>query len=400
MLNRDLLALLLLFSVVGSSQAVVQVTESTDAGNNAATAIVVSDGRSFSVSGTLKAGTGNPFETNPVDVDVYKFTVPADMNVVIEGNSDVCDVNLFLLDGQFRGIQADDDSGGSGYGGFNARIARFLTAGTYYVAIGQNNIGAFPANATAPGTAVWNDDSGVIAPGKASIPISFIGADDATPAPTNGEAYQLSLSYQQFFTPTLTNTTATLNRQTGLYELTVDVTNTSASDTNGFRLFVDISSYLTSFPSLKLQNATSSAPVYIDYPYPVKAGAKVPVRLSFYTSNRSFPTTLNPVLDVAPLAASQTAQPNAPGVQVDRVLALNPGPNQTILLEFPSVVGRWYRISYSSNDMSHWFYSAIPLQATGSRTQWIDSGAPLTDSPPAPPNVTSRFYKVSEIVTP
>jgi hypothetical protein len=50
--------------------------------------------------------------------------------------------------------------------------------------------------------------------------------------------------------------------------------------------------------------------------------------------------------------------------------------------------------------MSHWFDSAIPVQATGSRTQWIDTGAPLTDSPPAPPNVTSRFYKVSEIVTP
>ena len=201
-------------------------------------------------------------------------------------------------------------------------------------------------------------------------------------------------------TPAQIGITGVFNRQNALYELTANVTNTTAFDINGFRLFVDYTSYLGAFPSLKLQNASSYSPVYVDYPYPVKVGATVPVRLSFYTSNRTFPNPFSPVLNVTTLSTSQTAQPNAPGVQVDRVLALNPGPNQTILLEFPSVVGHWYRISYSSNDMSHWFYSAIPVQATGSRTQWIDTGAPLTDSPPAPPNVTSRFYKVSEIVTP
>ena len=195
--------------------------------------------------------------------------------------------------------------------------------------------------------------------------------------------------------------TGALNRQNGLYELTANVTNSTALDINGFRLHVDYSSYVTAFPSLKLQNATSYASypdVYVDYPYPVKVGATVPVRLSFYTSNRAFPNPFSPVLSVATLSTSQTAQPNAPGVQVDRVLALNPGPIQTMLLEFPSLAGHWYRISYSSNDMSHWFYAAIPVQATGSRTQWIDTGAPLTDSPPS--SVTSRFYKVSEIVTP
>jgi len=201
-------------------------------------------------------------------------------------------------------------------------------------------------------------------------------------------------------TPAQIGITGVFNRQNALYELTANVTNTTAFDINGFRLFVDYTSYLGAFPSLKLQNASSYSPVYVDYPYPVKVGATVPVRLSFYTSNRTFPNPFSPVLNVTTLSTSQTAQPNSPGVQVDRVLALNPGPNQTILLEFPSVVGHWYRISYSSNDMSHWFYSAIPVQATGSRTQWIDTGAPLTDSPPAPPNVTSRFYKVSEIVTP
>ncbi len=204
-------------------------------------------------------------------------------------------------------------------------------------------------------------------------------------------------------TPAQIGTSGTLNRQNGLYELTVNVTNTTAFDINGFRLHVDYSAYKTAFPSLKLQNATSYASypdVYVDYPYPVKVGATVPVRLSFYTSNRAFPNPFSPVLNVATLATSQTAQPNGPGVQVDRIVVLNPGPNQTMLLEFPSVAGHWYRISYSTNDMSHWYDSAIPVQAGGSRMQWIDTGAPLTDSPPAPPNVTSRFYKVSEIVTP
>jgi CSLREA domain-containing protein len=195
MFDKGLLMITLL-GIAGLGQLNAQLLETLDAGNNAASAMVVSTGGSVSITGNLKAGTGNPFESSPVDVDVYKFTLLEDGVVRISGNSDQCDVNLLLLDGQFRGIQADDDSGSGGYGDFNARIEKFLPAGTYYVAVGQNNIGAFPATATGPGMAAWNNDSGVLAPDKALIPISFVGADDATPAPTNGELYIVHFNLQ------------------------------------------------------------------------------------------------------------------------------------------------------------------------------------------------------------
>jgi hypothetical protein len=38
------------------------------------------------------------------------------------------------------------------------------------------------------------------------------------------------------------------------------------------------------------------------------------------------------------------------------------------------------------------------MQASGTQTQWIDNGAPLTDSPPS--SVTSCFYNVTEIPAP
>ena len=194
-----------------------------------------------------------------------------------------------------------------------------------------------------------------------------------------------------------------VNPQTGLFDVTVNVTNTTINALNGFRLHVDYSAYKTAFPSLKLQAATSYASypdVYIDYPYPVAVGATVPMHLTFFTSNRQFPNPFAPILSVTTLSTSQTAQATNAGVQVSRILVQNPGPTQTILIEFPTIPGRWYRVSFSTNDMSHWLDSQTPIQATATKTQWIDNGAPFTDSPPAPPSVTSRFYKVGEITTP
>jgi hypothetical protein len=59
------------------------------------------------------------------------------------------------------------------------------------------------------------------------------------------------------------------------------------------------------------------------------------------------------------------------------------------------VPGRWYRIYYSS-DMATWFPSATPIQAPANQVQWIDTGAPFTQTPPA----GSRFYMVTEIPAP
>jgi hypothetical protein len=188
-------------------------------------------------------------------------------------------------------------------------------------------------------------------------------------------------------------TASTFNGQNGLFEFTVNVTNTTALPINGFRLRVDFASYLAAHPSLRLYNASSlpgTSPAYVDYPYPVAVDAVIPVKLSFYTSTRTFPNPFAPVLSVETLPTSAVSDTNGAGVQ-PRMRVL-PGGN--VLLEFDSTPGSWYRVRYS-HDMVNWFDCPVPIQAANNRMQWIDNGAPFTISPPS--SVPSRFYLVNEI---
>jgi hypothetical protein len=197
-------------------------------------------------------------------------------------------------------------------------------------------------------------------------------------------------------TPLQIGTTCALNSQNGLFELTVEVTNTTPRPINGFRLNVDYSDYRAGYPSLRLYNASSptgSSKVYVDYPFPVGVDAVVSLKLSFYTSTRTFPSPFKPKLSVEVLTTSQVTDTNGNGVQ-PRIVALA---NKNILIEFPSVVGRWYRVRFS-NDAIHWHDCPVPIQAGTTRMQWIDSGPPFTDVPPA--HATSRFYLVNEITAP
>ncbi|MEO7099627.1 MAG: DUF11 domain-containing protein, partial [Luteolibacter sp.] len=184
--------------------------------------------------------------------------------------------------------------------------------------------------------------------------------------------------------------------QTGLFDVTVNVTNTTPLPINGFRLHVDYSAYKAAYPSLRLYNASSAAgasDVYVDYPFPVAVDAQISLKLSFYTSTRTFPSPFKPKLTVDILPSSQIADSNGSGVQ-PRMVKLA---NSNILLEFPSVVGKWYRVRFSS-DLVHWQDCPVPLQAGTNRMQWIDSGPPFTDVSPA--QAKSRFYLVNEIVAP
>ncbi len=97
-----------------------------------------------------------------------------------------------LLDRRFRGLAANDDKAP---GEVNASIRFSLAPGRYHIAVGQNNTAAFPAGAAAPGAGVWDNDSGILSPAEAAVPIAFIGADDEIPAPTDGESYEITLNF-------------------------------------------------------------------------------------------------------------------------------------------------------------------------------------------------------------
>ncbi|HEY8962349.1 MAG TPA: hypothetical protein VIM57_09100, partial [Luteolibacter sp.] len=225
---------------------------------------------------------------------------------------------------------------------------------------------------------------------------STISGSDTDPSSGNNSASATVSVGTVDPTPVQIGTTATLKPQIGLYELSVDVTNTTPLPINGFRLHVDFSAYTAAFPSLRLYNASSPAnsqDVYVDYPYPVMVDGKVTVKLLFYTSTRTFPSPFAPVLTVEKLDSSQVSDTNGSGVH-PKIVVL---PNGNVLLEFPSVGGHWYRVRYSP-DMVNWFDCPVPIQAGGSKVQWIDDGAPFTNVPPS--SVPTRFYIVNEIVTP
>jgi len=196
-------------------------------------------------------------------------------------------------------------------------------------------------------------------------------------------------------TPVQLTTTGTLNPQTGLFQFTVNVTNTTPLPINGFRLHIDYRAYQGAYPSLRLYNASSPPSgndVFVDYPYPVAVDDTVPVELAFYTSSRTFPDPFAPILTVESLATSAVSNTNGSGVHPNFTKLAN----GTVLIEFPAVIGKWYRIRYSP-DLVNWSDCPVPIQAGGTSVQWIDSGAPLTNLSPADPAVTSRFYLVNEI---
>ena len=198
------------------------------------------------------------------------------------------------------------------------------------------------------------------------------------------------------------------SNQTGGFEIDVPVQNTTAFAINGFRLNVDFSAYLApnpnpllSQPTLRLYNSTNNTrepnpavPAYIDYPYPVAVGETVRIRLNFYTQTRRFPNPFVPVLTMTKLATSQTGGPLPSDLTFTpaRIRFNNAG---QVLLEWTSTPALWYRIYYSEN-MTTWFPSSTPIEATTNQMQWRDTGPPFTQTAPG----SSRFYMVAPIAAP
>lgn len=202
------------------------------------------------------------------------------------------------------------------------------------------------------------------------------------------DTFQVSVGTAE---PTLGVASAPIFRsQTGLYEVQLTVTNTSPVPLAGFRVTV------TNLPAtLKLYNATSPAavlPPYADHLYEVPVGAQVVMTLSFYSTNRAWPAGFVPNLQVQSLAAPPATVTSGTGVAVSRIVPQTDG---SILIEFPAVIGKSYRVKFSDDNRVTWYQSQVTIKAAGTKVQWYDRGPPFTSSHPS--TVMSRFYLV-EIV--
>ena len=168
-----------------SAQATTFV-ESTDAGVTEATAITLPPGTT-QINGTLKAGTLGPFSGDPVDVDVYCFTIGETVPLPSIQVTGAFNTNILILREGFFGVEGNDGAGN------DSMVSALLPAGTYYIAIGQDNIAAFPFGATMVGDQTWDNDTGQVPGPEQMVPIAFIGAREANPDDTTGQAYTVTL---------------------------------------------------------------------------------------------------------------------------------------------------------------------------------------------------------------
>jgi hypothetical protein len=175
----------------------------------------------------------------------------------------------------------------------------------------------------------------------------------------------------------------TLQRQTGLLEQRVTLSNTTGGTLTGFRILVG------SLPdNVQLRNAHGriDGVPYIDVLTQLAPGATVSLVLEYYRPSRDL--NFIPTFTVA-RPGGPPPDPGSLGLlDVNlRVLRRDAG---GLLVEFLSGKDRPYRIEYS-DDLMTWKVSVPDVIGTGERIQWLDDGPPKTDSFPA----ANRFYRLT-----
>ena len=181
-----------------------------------------------------------------------------------------------------------------------------------------------------------------------------------------------------------TQSTLTFNPQTGLWEQQVIIRNTGLRSIAGFEIHITG----ISAPAV-VYNAGNSQPSHfsVGYYLPVLASESIPLVLEYQAPEGS---TLHPGFT----ALTVPPRPAPPAdIAIDRAVMMEPG---AFLLEFTTIPGQLYQVQYG--DGITWTNSHARLRAAGHRVQWIDRGAPRTNSLPGSGSV--RFYRIKRIFTP
>jgi len=186
--------------------------------------------------------------------------------------------------------------------------------------------------------------------------------------------------------------TNVLNRQDGLYEQTVVVTNQGTVAVPGVRLYVfGLPAGATPVTLWNASATNSSGVPYVQYNYPVNPAGSVSFALEFYNPYRvAFTNTFTVEwLTVVPPPAVAPTNGFIAGVNIHTDLRKG----TRIFLGFPTVIGKNYTVIYANAlSASLWQVSVPTFTATANVTQWYDDGPPKTAS--SPMTATNRFYRV------
>jgi len=181
--------------------------------------------------------------------------------------------------------------------------------------------------------------------------------------------------------------TPVFNPQTSLYEQKVSVQNNTPFDFTALRITA------TNLPAgVTLRNATitNGGFAYIEYQLPVLSGSNVTLTLEYYNANRAGGVT--PGLKLELLNSTRVVAPPANPVMTDVTGLRGYAPDGRIrfYIEFPTIAGLTYYVQYKDAVGDPWKTSPVVIPGTGNRLNWLDDGAPNTDSPPT----ASRFYRI------
>ncbi len=181
--------------------------------------------------------------------------------------------------------------------------------------------------------------------------------------------------------------TPIFNPQTSLYEQKVSVVNNTPFDFTALRITA------TNLPAgVTLRNAsiTNGGLPYIEYNLAVRSGSNVTLTLEYYNVNRA--SGITPGLKLELLNQTRVVPPPSNPVMVAVTGRRGYAPDGRIrfYIEFPTEVGLTYYVQYQDAVGDPWKTSPVIIPGTGNRLNWLDDGAPNTDSPPT----ATRFYRI------
>lgn len=186
------------------------------------------------------------------------------------------------------------------------------------------------------------------------------------------------------------------SNQTGLYVQHVTVSNPyeELSVTAVRLILTNWSAVTNAIPDARAHNAagfTNGLP-YVQSNLPLPPGGSVTFSLEYFVPTRR---ALNPApafraeVVVAAAGANPTGTVQTLNDSFNRSLFL---PGGFFLIEFQSQTNRNYYVQYAATPEGPW-KTALPFVAgNGTQIQWLDSGPPKTESPPA--SAGARYYRV------
>jgi uncharacterized repeat protein (TIGR01451 family) len=333
-----------------------------------------------------------PVTTNLVTLVTNVVPTEADLGVALTGPAQAVIVNDWMTYGVTATNLGPDDAPG-------VLLTNTLPAGVIlesvapanqpYSVVTNNLIIDLGTLAAGGGTnlqfTVQPTNAGVL---NFSASIGAAGIADSNP--TNNSA-STNITVQNYLSLPLfvvTNSGQTVNLANGLEEQSILVSNNVGTNVFAVRVVV---TNLTK----QLFNAfgTNNGNPFVVLNTMLPAGQGAGLRLQF-APRGTFPLASSqlsafavPLLNLVPPAAVSTST----SLNISRIVPLTDG---TMLIEFPTTVGRTYTVVYYDGSLasSNAMIAPPSIVAPANRVQWIDYGPPETTSVPA--NSTNRFYRV------